>query len=163
MSTEKNEETKKECCQLKNERLDLLDNEDIIEKVKREGTITLDELIVALTKKGIKGIDFQDMSFNLEGYCLDKSNKSSFNKIVEESFDKDCINKIQAPIMDESMIDKDTQLLDVILQGTFEEEDICKLLALVDINRIKEYIISTLNLNIYDLKTYVHLLMDLRK
>lgn len=132
---------------------------DLLNKVKENGTITLNDLMAELAKTGVKDIDFEDFCFNLETSSLDKVDKTDFEENVDEILQGDLL---KASEEEDFTIDKDIQLLDCILAGSFEADDIEKLLALMDIDTIREYIKTKISILPLGLRDYTYLLMDLR-
>lgn len=155
---------KKDVSSTKN--LDLMDDLSLFDRIKKDGTITLDELMEELSKGGLKNIHFNEMSFNLEKYTLDNVEKTGFEENVDKILLDDTLNhsvelenKSDVP----SDLSKDINLLNCVLSGHFEEDDIYKILSLIDKNIIKEYIVSKIRDTDLDLMTYAYILMDLRK
>ena len=132
-------------------------NLDFMDKIKEDGGITLDALFEELTKNDIKNIHFSDMSLNLESWSLGKKEKSLFDE-KEELFNSDLLSQD----VEVSVEDKDKKILDCIVDGHFEEEDIQRLLSVIDINVIKEYVIARVLSDKCSLKTLGFILMDLR-
>lgn len=151
------------------------DNFSLLEKVKENGTITLDELVQELTKSGVTGIQFNDLSLNIEKFLGEKSEvekeKNFFDDNVVSSFGEGLLNdelKVPVPSKEEEplkkdSLDRDYQFLDCIVEGSFEIEDAERILALIDEEIVKKYIIAKLNEKNYALKNYVYMLMDLRE
>ena len=132
---------------------------DLLNKVKENGTITLNDLMAELAKTGVKDIDFEDFCFNLETSSLDKVEKTDFEENVDEILHGDLLKTSEE---DDFIVDKDIQLLDCIMDGSFEADDIERLLSLMNKDTIKTYIIDKVSAGSFDLRTYVYLLMDLR-
>ena len=137
-----------------------LNNSELFKKVKENGTITLNDLMEELAKTGVKDIHFEDVCFNLEKSSLDKVDKTSFEENVDEIMSSDLL---KGPDLKEvESLDKDVQLLDCIMDGSFEADDIERLLGLMDIEVIRNYVLDKIKNNSLNLRTYVYLLMDLR-
>ncbi len=138
-----------------------MNNFDLLNKVKENGTITLNDLMEELAKTGVKDIHFEDVCFNLEKSCLDKVDKTSFEEHVDEIMGSDLLKSAELEVVEEDK-NKDTQILNCILEGHFEADDIERLLSLMPIDTIKSYIVEKINMGKFDLRTFVYLLMDLR-
>lgn len=145
--------------------LDLMDEVSLFDRIKKDGTITLDELMEELSKGGLKNIHFNEMSFNLEKFTLDNVEKTGFEENVDKILDDTLSHSIELENKPEVSVDinKDINLLDCVLSGHFEEDDIYKILSLIDKNIIKEYIVSKIRDTDLDLMTCAYILMDLRK
>ena len=145
--------------------LDLMDEVSLFDRIKKDGTITLDELMEELSKGGLKNIHFNEMSFNLEKFTLDNVEKTGFEENVDKILDDTLSHSIELENKPEvsADINKDINLLDCVLSGHFEEDDIYKILSLIDKNIIKEYIVSKIRDTDLDLMTCAYILMDLRK
>jgi hypothetical protein len=145
--------------------LDLMDDVSLFDRIKKDGTITLDELMEELSKGGLKNIHFNEMSFNLEKFTLDNVEKTGFEENVDKILDDTLNHSIELENKPEVPVDinKDINLLDCVLSGHFEEDDIYKILSLIDKNIIKEYIVSKIRDTDLDLMTCAYILMDLRK
>jgi hypothetical protein len=145
--------------------LDLMDEVSLFDRIKKDGTITLDELMEELSKGGLKNIHFNEMSFNLEKFTLDNVEKTGFEENVDKILDDTLNHSIELENNPEVPVDinKDINLLDCVLSGHFEEDDIYKILSLIDKNIIKEYIVSKIRDTDLDLMTCAYILMDLRK
>ena len=145
--------------------LDLMDEVSLFDRIKKDGTITLDELMEELSKGGLKNIHFNEMSFNLEKFTLDNVEKTGFEENVDKILDDTLSQSIELENKPEVPVDinKDINLLDCVLSGHFEEDDIYKILSLIDKNIIKEYIVSKIRDTDLDLMTCAYILMDLRK
>lgn len=145
--------------------LDLMDEVSLFDRIKKDGTITLDELMEELSKGGLKNIHFNEMSFNLEKFTLDNVEKTGFEENVDKILDDTLSHSIELENKPEVPVDinKDINLLDCVLSGHFEEDDIYKILSLIDKNIIKEYIVSKIRDTDLDLMTCAYILMDLRK
>lgn len=149
------------------------ENSSFLDKVKENGTITLDELVSELTRSGIKGIDFSSIDFGLDD--------SSENK--KELFENDMISSFGESLLQEEVQDdftefdetflpgsldrqysdsRDYQLLDCVVEGNFEVEDAERILMLINKDVIKKYIISKITEKDLELKNYVFLLADLK-
>ena len=153
-------------CDLVDTEFALSDETSLFDRIKKDGTITLDELMVELSKGGLKNIHFNDVSFNLEKYSLDNVEKTGFEENVDKILDEKSICPSENSFVSSenlSGVDKDINLLNCIIDGHFEEDDISRILSLVDKNIIKEYIISKIRESDLDLMTYSYILMDLRK
>lgn len=145
--------------------LDLMDEVSLFDRIKKDGTITLDELMEELSKGGLKNIHFNEMSFNLEKFTLDNVEKTGFEENVDKILDDTLSHSIELENKPEvsADINKDINLLDCVLSGHFEEDDIYKIISLIDKNIIKEYIVSKIRDTDLDLMTCAYILMDLRK
>lgn len=145
--------------------LDLMDEVSLFDRIKKDGTITLDELMEELSKGGLKNIHFNEMSFNLEKFTLDNVEKTGFEENVDKILDDTLSHSIELENKPDvsADINKDINLLDCVLSGHFEEDDIYKILSLIDKNIIKEYIVSKIRDTDLDLMTCAYILMDLRK
>lgn len=145
--------------------LDLMDDVSLFDRIKKDGTITLDELMEELSKGGLKNIHFNEMSFNLEKFTLDNVEKTGFEENVDKILDDTLSHSIELENKSEvpTDINKDINLLDCVLSGHFEEDDIYKIISLIDKNIIKEYIVSKIRDTDLDLMTCAYILMDLRK
>lgn len=145
--------------------LDLMDDVSLFDRIKKDGTITLDELMEELSKGGLKNIHFNEMSFNLEKFTLDNVEKTGFEENVDKILDDTLSHSIELENKPEVPVDinKDINLLDCVLSGHFEEDDIYKIISLIDKNIIKEYIVSKIRDTDLDLMTCAYILMDLRK
>lgn len=140
-----------------------LNNSELFKKVKENGTITLNDLMEELAKTGVKDIHFEDVCFNLEKASLDKVDKTPFEENVDEIMSSDLLkNPDLAEVDNVENINKDIQLLDCIMDGSFEADDIERLLSLMDIEVIRNYVLDKIKNNSLNLRTYVYLLMDLR-
>ena len=145
------------------EKQEIFSGNAILNKVKENGTITLNDLMEELTKTGVKDIHFEDFCFNLEKSSLDKVEKTPFEENISEIIDSDLLKLSETEEKHNSEgVDKDVQLLNCIMEGSFEPDDIERLLTLMNPDVIKNYIIEKINTDSLDLRTYVYLLMDLR-
>ena len=136
-------------------------NVSLLQKVKENGTITLDELIMELTKSGVTDIHFDNLSLNLEKLMPEKKEKDFFDVDDVSSFGKDLLPEdLTVPTVKE---DKDYQLLDCVVEGSFEVEDAERILSLIEKDKIKEYIIGKLEEKDFSLRNYVYMLMDMRQ
>ena len=63
---------------------DLSNEVSLFDRIKKDGTITLDELMEELSKGGLKNIHFNEMSFNLEKFTLDNVEKTGFEENVDK-------------------------------------------------------------------------------
>ena len=135
----------------------------LLEKVKENGTITLDELVMELTKSGVTDIHFDNLSLNLEKLMPEKKGKDFFDIEDVSSFGKDLLSEDLTVMKEEKNTeDKDYQLLNCIIEGNFEVEDAERILSLIEKEKIKKYIISKLEEKDFALRNYVYMLMDLR-
>ena len=136
-------------------------NVSLLQKVKENGTITLDELVMELTKSGVTDIHFDNLSLNLEKLMPEKKEKDFFDVDEVSSFGKDLLSEdLTVPTVKE---DKDYQLLDCVVEGSFEVEDAERILSLIEKDKIKEYIIGKLEEKDFSLRNYVYMLMDMRQ
>lgn len=136
-------------------------NVSLLQKVKENGTITLDELVMELTKSGVTDIHFDNLSLNLEKLMPEKKEKDFFDVDEVSSFGKDLLPEdLTVPTVKE---DKDYQLLDCVVEGSFEVEDAERILSLIEKDKIKEYIIGKLEEKDFSLRNYVYMLMDMRQ
>ena len=139
-------------------------DETLLEKVKENGTITLDELVMELTKSGVTDIHFDNLSLNLEKLMPERKEKDFFDVEEVSSFGKDLLSEDLTIAREEKSIeDKDYQLLNCIIEGSFEVEDAERILSLIEKDKIKKYIISKLEEKDFSLRNYVYMLMDLRE
>ena len=65
----------------------------LLEKVKENGTITLDELVMELTKSGVTDIHFDNLSLNLEKLMPEKKGKDFFDVEDVSSFGKGLLSE----------------------------------------------------------------------
>ena len=75
--------------------LDLMDEVSLFDRIKKDGTITLDELMEELSKGGLKNIHFNEMSFNLEKFTLDNVEKTGFEENVDKILDDTLSHSIE--------------------------------------------------------------------